>query len=128
VKPLTLISLLALCTLLLLCRSASAADKDELRQRAEKRYPELQSLKAAGIIGETSEGFVEIVDGKDAPAEARKLVDEENADRRQLYAILARESSTTPDRVAAQAARRNFERADAGEYLKENGKWRRKGA
>jgi len=107
---------------------ASAADKAELRQRAEKRYPELRKFKAGGIVGETSEGFVEIVDGKDAPPEARKLVDEENADRRQLYAILATESSTTPDRVAAQAARRNFERADAGEYLKENGKWRQKGA
>ena len=106
--------------------TAHAADKNELKQRSEKRYPELQKLKAEGIIGETSDGMVEVVEGKDASAEARKLVDEENGDRRELYAILAKEGNTTAEQVARHAALRNFERARPGEFLKQNGKWHQK--
>lgn len=106
---------------------AHAADKDDLRQRAEKRYPELLKLKTAGIIGETSSGFLEVVEGKDASAEARKLVSEENSDRQALYSILAKEQNATEEQVARQAARRNFDRAAPGEFLKEGGKWRQKG-
>ena len=60
-------------------------------------------------------------------ADASKVVDAENADRRKPYAALAEKEGTTPATVAKVNAKRNFERARAGEYLKEEGKWRKKG-
>jgi uncharacterized protein YdbL (DUF1318 family) len=60
-------------------------------------------------------------------AKLRRVVDDENKDRRELYEIIAKETGGTPDVVAEQNARRNYQRARAGEYLKTaTGEWRQK--
>ncbi|HWP39669.1 MAG TPA: YdbL family protein [Tepidisphaeraceae bacterium] len=107
---------------------ASAADKTQLQARFERRYPQLLEYKSQGKIGETTEGTVEAVDPKYLEDEAIKsLLDEENADRRELYQIIAREENTTPAKVAERTARRNFQKARPGEYLKAaDGTWRKK--
>ena len=117
--------LLILITIFTGCTMAFAGPtKQELKPRFEKRYPEIQKYKAEGKIGETSAGFVEAV--KDADAALSKLIDAENADRRALYEIIAKEENVPVEVVAQRAAQRNFERARPGEYLKHNGVWRQK--
>jgi uncharacterized protein YdbL (DUF1318 family) len=110
-------------------RAESSADrKAELQDRFRSRDQRLDAYKKDGKIGETTEGFVEAVKKAylDDDTLAR-LVKEENADRKELYAIIAKETNATPEVVAEQNARRNFQRARAGEWLKAaSGEWRQK--
>jgi uncharacterized protein len=102
----------------------AAETKEELQKRFQERLPKIQDLKQKGTVGETSEGYLDFVDGRTDTAGA--LVDEENGDRRKLYDLIAAKTGTTADVVAKRAAQRNFDRAKSGESLKENGKWRKK--
>ena len=103
-----------------------ARTAQELRARFEQRFPQLKALKRAGKIGETSAGMVEAVKG-DLAEKERSLVDEENADRTELYATIAKQEGVTPQVVAERNAKRNFERAGDDEYIKDDQGWHRKG-
>ena len=70
------------------------------------------------------DGLIDAV--KDADATARKLIDEENRDRKALYALIAKDEGIDADVVARRAAKRNFDKAKKGEFLKDNGTWRQK--
>ncbi len=120
---------LVLGCLLAFSPSVARADrKDELRARFAQRLPQLRALKSAGKVGETTKGLVEAVNPADASDPAIKsLVDDENADRQALFAIIAKEQGTDIATVAERAARRNYERAQPGDYLKTaSGEWKRK--
>jgi len=104
-----------------------AKDEAALQKRLKARYPQIQQLKSDGAIGETSDGYVDVVDRKDAKA-AATLVEEENADRKAAYKLIADKEGVEVDVVATRAGKRNFERAKAGEWLKEGGKWKKKEA
>jgi len=98
-----------------------------LRNRFEQRYPQIHALKQKGIVGETSHGYLDFVKDKDDSASA--LVNQENSDRRELYALIAKKENTTPEKVAERNARRNFDRAKPGEFLQSaDGKWQQKQA
>jgi uncharacterized protein YdbL (DUF1318 family) len=99
----------------------------ELRDRFKNRFPQVRAAKQAGNIGETMAGVLEAVPGKSPDEATRKLMDEENADRRELYKLIAEREKTTAEKVAERNAARNFEKAVAGEYLKAaDGKWTQK--
>ena len=103
------------------------ARKAELQERFKQRFPQIREAKKAGTIGETSDGYLDFVEKSKADKDVRKLVDEENADRKELYTLIAKESGAPVDTVAQRAAKRNFERAHSGDYLKgEDGKWTKK--
>src|SRR5438105_4962436 len=80
-----------------------------LRKRFEQRYEQVHALKSKGVIGETSDGYVEFVKEKDKSAAS--LVDDENADRKKLYELIAKKEGTTVAKVAERNAKRNFEKA-----------------
>jgi uncharacterized protein YdbL (DUF1318 family) len=108
---------------------AAASREDELKERFKERYPKLVELKKAGTIGETFQGYVELVDEKSKDKDAKALVEDENKDRKELYKLIAEKEGTTADVVAQRNARRVFEKAKPGEYLKgEDGKWKQKEA
>lgn len=117
-----IVALLALC---LLPSALFAADsKEELQKRFKARYPEIRKLKDAGTIGEADDGYVDFVGAKDSSA--ADVVDQENADRKALYALIAKETSTSAEQVAKQNAERNLKKAKKGDYLKIDGKWKQK--
>jgi uncharacterized protein YdbL (DUF1318 family) len=120
--------LLVLGVMGMCCVTAQAATKEELRARFKDRYPQIQQLKTDGKIGETSAGYVEAVKPEFAKDQAvKQLVDQENADRRELYQLLAKDTGTTAGQVAKNNAVRNFERAKSGEWLKgDDGAWKKK--
>lgn len=106
---------------------ASADAMSDLQARFKQRYPQLAALKQAAIAGETAAGYVEFVPGQRADKDAQSLVAAENADRAQLYKLLAAREGTTPDQVAATNAKRNFDKARPGEMLKyADGTWKKK--
>ena len=124
--------ILCVSTMLVLCAPVPAAlaqdAKQELKVRFKAREAELHDLKQQGRVGETVDGYAEVVDDK-APADERvaKLVGDENTDRRRLYQVLADEINkehpenkvkATMDTVAARNAHRNFERAGPTEFLR----------
>jgi uncharacterized protein YdbL (DUF1318 family) len=121
----TLLGILFLC---LTAASAAAADSDEMKQlqrRFQERLPAIQKLKAAGLVGETSAGFLEAREKIDA--DTQKTVDGDNADRRKLYQLIADQEGVTPAKVAERNAVRNFQKAKPGEYLKgADGAWKKK--
>jgi uncharacterized protein YdbL (DUF1318 family) len=103
---------------------AADSKKEELQKRFRARYGQVQQLKKDGVIGETDEGFVDFV--KERDSKAADLVDQENADRRELYKLIAKNEGTDEATVAKHNAQRNFEKAKAGEYLRVDGKWKKK--
>jgi len=106
-------------------RAAADDQMDKLQERFKQRYEQILQLKTAGKVGETFEGFIDWVKAEDASA--AKLVNDENADRRELYALIAAKEKTTPGLVGERNARRNFEKAQKGEYLRgKDGKWTQK--
>jgi uncharacterized protein len=124
------LALSGLFVLLLGAPPARAADDDKaaLKKRFEERYPKLVELKKAGKIGETTQGVVEAVKKEYLDdSKVKNLLSDENADRQKLYKLIAKDTGATPDSVATRAAQRNFEKAKAGEYLKDkDGKWTQK--
>jgi uncharacterized protein YdbL (DUF1318 family) len=115
-----------LMTLLALGSAAHAAPSEsDLRKRFEERYPAIRELKQQGTVGETDDGYLDFVKDKDDDAD--EVVKDENDDRRALYKLIAEKEKTEPEVVAKRNAKRNFDRARDGEYLKEGGKWKKKG-
>ncbi len=108
--------------------AAARADRqDELRDRFKGRFDDVRDAKAAGKIGETFSGTVDAIDGQALDDKMKKLVEEENADRRELYKLIAEKEKTSEDKVAERNAGRNFQKAKSGEFLKDrDGKWKKK--
>lgn len=101
--------------------------KDQLKSQFEAREKELRDLKRKGVVGETVEGYVEAVTGAAGADGAKKVVADENKDRRALYQILADEinkehpdakAKATMDLIAVRNAARNFEKAGPEEFVR----------
>lgn len=127
-KRFILIPLLALFTIAITTTGAHAATKAELQTKFEKRYPQILDFKKDGKVGETTTGIIEAVKSDYLSDKTlAKLIEDENADRKELYKLIAAEEKTTTDQVARAAAIRNFQKAKAGEYLKAaDGTWKKK--
>lgn len=114
----------------LLCTAPATgqADRDQLKQRFEERFPKLVELKKAGKVGETWSGFLDALEPRFRDDKAVSTVlEEENRDRQALYALLAEElkaqldeperSKMTPLVAAERNARRTFEKASDTDKL-----------
>src|SRR5688572_1623555 len=84
-------------------RAADAPDEAALQKRLKERYPKIQQLKSQGVIGETDAGYVDFVDKKDS--KSASLVDDENADRKAAYKLIADKEGITVDVVAKRAGK-----------------------
>jgi uncharacterized protein YdbL (DUF1318 family) len=108
----------------------SGDTKAELKVRFEKRYPQLAKLLDQGKVGETWKGYVEAVKSeRDLEPDARELIQNENADRKRLYELIAADSSDrqrrlTSEQVGERNAWRKFTDARPNWYLKSReGPW-----
>ncbi len=111
-----------------LLSAAQAASLDQLKERFKERYPKLVKAKSEGKVGEVYNGYVEAVKAEHQDdAEVKKLIGDENADRRALYELIAKKEGVAPEKVAERNAARNFDKAKPGEWLKgKDGKWEQK--
>lgn len=117
----------ALFILFCLCLPALRANNAEtIKQNMIKRLPRIQELKKDGMIGENQQGYLEAVQNN-IPAADKELVEAENADRKPVYEAIARQQETTVELVGKLRAKKIFEQAKTGEFLKqEDGSWSKK--
>jgi uncharacterized protein len=116
------------CAVLLgaLAAAVCADTKAEITDRMAKRLDALKKEKAAGKIGETFDGLVEAVKAESLTddKDLKKLVEDENADRKAFYELGAKDLGTTSDSFALSAGKRNFRTAKPEDWLKpKDGKW-----
>ncbi len=116
-----LIILFALFFTFCLTLNAGAAG---IKERMKARIPALTALLADGILGENNMGFLEF--RKQKPDQAA-LVNDENKDRRDVYAAIAKQQGANPELVGKRRAQQIAQIAAAGTWLqKPNGSWYRK--
>lgn len=117
----------ALFILFCLCLPALQANNAEtIKQNMIKRLPRIQELKKDGLIGENQQGYLEAVQSS-LPAADKEVIEAENADRKSVYEAIARQQGTTSELVGKLRAKKIFEQAKSGEFLKqEDGTWSRK--
>jgi uncharacterized protein len=114
--------ILAVISLLLICSSTLYAQG--IKERMQERLPSIVELKKAGIVGENNLGYLEFV-GADKKGE--DIVTAENDDRKKVYEAIAKQSETTIELVGQRRAKQIAEKADPGDWLKdETGKWYQK--
>lgn len=114
-----------LCACLLFTAGAVAQDLGALRSRMQERLPQLDALKAQGVIGETNDGYVAV--RADGNPQAPALVAAENADRKAVYAAIAQRTGAAADAVARARARQIAAASAQGVWLQdEGGRWYRK--
>lgn len=98
----------------------------------QQRFGALSQLLASGAVGLTANGLVEVRDQNAIPlaerANARRIVGEENNDRKALYSAIANANNRPDwaDDIQNTFARRWIERAPAGTWYQSGGSWTQK--
>lgn len=86
----------------------------------------LDEYRVQGVIAERFDGYVQ-VRAADAPAEARQMVDQVNAERRQIYQRRAQAQNVPASEVGKVYAAQIVENAPKGTYfLQPDGSYTRK--
>jgi len=121
-KKMVSLKKVSIMALVMVCAALSFAEgeKDRMIQRA----PKIAALKASGVVGEMANGLLGLV--KASPAD-QALVDAENADRKTVYAEIARNSGASVATVATRRALQIIEQASPGDWLQgADGQWYQK--
>jgi uncharacterized protein YdbL (DUF1318 family) len=126
---------------ILLCGVAAAGQGDmkALKEEMSQRYPTIELLKRQDKVGETWDGYLApLKDGNRAEelvfenkkTTIGKFIDAENATRKAVYTIIAKERSTetetvTPEQVGELSGTDFLKRrSKPGDwFLKKDGKW-----
>ncbi|MCF6290246.1 MAG: YdbL family protein [Desulfobacterales bacterium] len=104
--------------------SGTQAFGGDIKARMRARLPDINALKAQGVIGENNRGFLEFVA---AARDQEKVIQAENNDRQLVYRAIAQQQGTSAELVGQRRARQIAERAAPGEWLQDSeGKWYRK--
>jgi hypothetical protein len=77
----------------------------------------LDELRKEGVIAERWDGYVE-VRVSNPPAEAKRIVERVNGERRQVYQKRAEQQGVSPEAVAKVYAPKILEKAPVGTYFK----------
>jgi uncharacterized protein YdbL (DUF1318 family) len=86
----------------------------------------LDEAKAAGYVGERTDGMLGLVRG-DAPAHIKELVQSVNARRGQSYASIAKKNGTSVAAVAALAGKKAIAMTAPGNFIQDaSGNWVKK--
>jgi uncharacterized protein YdbL (DUF1318 family) len=96
----------------------------DIKARIKARRPVILELKAAGIIGENSAGYLEF---RGSTKKNEDVVNAENSDRKIVYKKIGEKTGTTTEVVGQRRALKIAELAKPGDWLQNaSGKWYRK--
>lgn len=102
--------------------SVSALSANDAVSRMRERLPQIDALKSAGMVGENNEGMLSARTVLNANQTA--LIEAENADRAEIYAVVARRSGQSVKEVGQQRAVRIAQQALPGVLLQDaDGNW-----
>ncbi|MEX0325057.1 MAG: YdbL family protein [Puniceicoccaceae bacterium] len=105
--------------------TALANPAKEATERIKDRLAQVDSMKAAGEVGEDAVGF--LAPRSELGPRQQSILDAENADRRIIYAAIASRAGQTVEAVGQQRAIQIATRARPGVWLqKPDGEWYRK--
>lgn len=97
---------------------------EAVKKSMDERKPKLDSLKVSGLIGENNKGFIEILQIAALAAADEKIVNDENATRKQIYEKVAVKQGSSAEKVGAIRANKIRERANEGDPVQlEDGSW-----
>jgi len=122
-KFLTILAVLASVAALPAISNAGSAAK--LKARMKKRLPAINALKEKGLVGENNKGYLE---GREKLSdEDAKIVTEENADRKKIYAMLAKKLGQQIDVIGSRRAVQKADKSKSGLWVQTpDGKWIKK--
>ena len=101
-----------------------AEDIGAVKARMEQRLPQIQALKAQGVLGENNRGYLEVRGGA---GDAGAVVAAENQDRTVVYAEIAKKTNASADQVGRARALKIAQRSRSGEWVQdEGGGWKKK--
>lgn len=87
---------------LALAHVALASDLDDLKRSVQLRAAAVETLKGQGVLAEGPDGL--LVARGDIPVTQKRILDDENADRTRIFAIIAARLKTSPGEVAGRFA------------------------
>ena len=103
---------------------SAADDAATIKKHMAERKPRIETLKKAGSIGENKAGYLEAMKNVKLEDADQKLIDDENKDRKAVYAAVAKKEGSTVDHVGEIRARQIRSKAAAGEFIQnEDGSW-----
>jgi uncharacterized protein len=118
IKQWTLWMILGIAAVLTIADSVPAQG---IKERMKERLPVIVELKTQGIVGENNRGYLDFV-GNVKTHEA--LIDQENQDRKAVYAHIAKQQNTSLSVVEKNRALQLIERAAPGTYVQmPDGTW-----
>ena len=102
----------------------ASAFAESIKARMKARLPAILELKEKGVVGEDKNGFLQFVGDK---KEQEDLIAVENADRKKVYAHIAKQQGTTVQLVGERRALQIAKKAKPGTWLQDqSGKWYQK--
>ncbi len=115
---------IAILAILFCAMNAQAGSGKAIMAQMKARLPEINKLKAEGVIGENSAGFLAFVGQATNDSE---LIKAENNDRKKVYTAIAKQQGTNVALVGQRRALQIRKRARPGFWLQSpNGKWHKK--
>ena len=103
---------------------SAADDAATIKKNMAERKPKIETLKKAGSIGENKAGYLEAMKDVKLEDADKKLLEDENKDRKVVYAAIAKKEGSTVDKVGELRAKQIRSKAAEGEYIQgEDGKW-----
>ena len=109
---------------------SAADDAATIKKNMAERKPKIEALKKAGSVGENKAGYLEAMpkdkDDKEVKLsdDDKKLIEAENADRKTVYAAIAKKEGSTVEKVGELRANKIRSNAKEGEFIQgDDGKW-----
>ncbi len=98
---------------------------DELKERFADRLPAIQEMWKEGLVGENNQGY--LAPRGSLSDQQKKIVAEENADRKEVYQLIASRSDESAEQVGKQRAAQIAKQAAEGLWLQDSeGNWYKK--
>jgi uncharacterized protein YdbL (DUF1318 family) len=102
-----------------------AEDLGAIKARMDNRQGAIDAMKSKHVVGENNRGYLE-PRASLAPDE-EKTVSDENSDRREVYAALAKKTGASPEEVGRHRAQQLALNSKRGVWVQEsNGEWKQK--
>ena len=103
---------------------SGADDAATIKKHMAERKPKIEVLKKAGSVGENKDGYLEAMKEAKLEDADKKLLEDENADRKVIYAAIAKKEGSTVEKVGELRAKQIRSKAPEGEFIQgEDGKW-----
>ena len=103
---------------------SAADDAATIKKNMADRKPKIEVLKKAGSVGENKDGYLEAMKDSKLEDADKKLLEDENKDRKVVYTAIAKKEGSTVEKVGELRAKQIRSKAAEGEFIQgEDGKW-----